>query len=134
MRDFAHDDRGEEGSTEQGHIRCRHAQATFLRKVHYTEPTIRLASTYMHEIKVSYACIDKSLKGGQADTLKDTSSKEAVETSGAGSSPSATDDDEERPEQIEVSLAPYSCRGYKYKARDSNAKEMVAGEQCTLRE
>ena len=90
----------------------------------------------MHKVKISDASVGQSFERCGCDTLENSCPEHAFVTFAivCSASPSTTCNQDDTAEEKQVSLSPYSCRGYKKKASNTNPAELVACKKCRIGE
>jgi hypothetical protein len=87
-----------------------------------------VARAYMNEVEVSNRGIHQCLKRGRSNTLEYPRPQKAIIAS-RSSTPRAGPDEQHRPEEKEMPLAPYPGRWDGQYARDPNAQQEIACQQ-----
>ena len=88
----------------------------------------------MNEVEISDACIDQCFEWRKPHALDDPRCHHALVILPRRAAPSATNDDEAGTKKVQMSFPPYSSRGDKDEACDSDAQEMVTSQKSDLRE
>ena len=117
MRDLAHEDRREEGTSEQGQIRQRHSLPALMDKE-----------------QVRHRSVDQSLERCEPNALNDPRPEQALVVRPTRTSPGAAHDYKDGAQQIEMPFAPDSCRCHKQKARHAHSEQVITGQQGHLSE
>lgn len=81
--------------------------------------TLVLHETYMDKIEIPYTSIYQCLEGGEPNSLYDSRPQQTFIIHSTGTAPRAADDDQDDPQQIQMSFAPYPRRGNEQKPRDA---------------
>lgn len=79
--------------------------------------TLVVHETYVDTIQISYTGIYQCLEGGEPNSLYDSRPQQTFIIQSAGTAPRAADDDQDDPQQIQMSFAPYPRRGNEQKPR-----------------
>lgn len=70
-----------------------------------------MMNAYMNKVQISHAGIYQSLKRSQSNSLHYSCPDQTFIIQSTSTSPSAADSDEESPQKVQMSFAPYSCGG-----------------------